>query len=568
RWVALVCTLVASWAREGWMASAATCSSCDADVSVAFLDGVVRPALVNYFYNSPGIPFERKLGGAIRGLFHDTGTFSAAAGDGGANGCLLDDDPANDGMNPVTEELSAVFEELPRREGFSRADLWQYAGLVATEISFSLALAEHDNVPALPDATRAFRYGRSDASGCGPLGMSLPSTTSIEFERGRLPAPEADFAGTIAAFERMGLTNREMVALSGAHSIGSATLDASGFDGKWVEKNAVLDNDYFVSLLDRTWFREVVRPSPNVLKNQWTTLENRELMMLNTDLSLVYQVSSGGGGCQQTGACRLNSNGDQLEARNIVIEYAGGVTRNRTAGLMAWYADFVPAMLKLGLLGYEDSLLEPCDLPADCTGGVPNNSSLTQVQLTLLFDDTYRPTYHGMAPFRSLLIDRIAIALDMSPSFIVVDSVVAGSVIATTRLFLDPNLDLKQLSALQTDNVVLQLMEEAFRSAVETRLVGRLVLARATLLGDAAAASLGLDESNPALFEVLAGPFQSDLFDQRNTLLGTAITAIALVVITSCLMACSYMDEESLDDVERQGKQAILRGGGATLVHR
>jgi L-ascorbate peroxidase len=47
----------------------------------------------------------------------------------------------------------------------------------------------------------------------------------------------------------MGFNDQEIVALSGAHSLGQAYKDRSGFEGPWTEDKYLFDNSYFIELL-------------------------------------------------------------------------------------------------------------------------------------------------------------------------------------------------------------------------------------------------------------------------------------------------------------------------------
>ena len=54
-------------------------------------------------------------------------------------------------------------------------------------------------------------------------------------------------------FGRMGFNDREIVALSGAHSVGRMHKDRSGFEGQWTPSPLLFNNEYFQLLLTRTW---------------------------------------------------------------------------------------------------------------------------------------------------------------------------------------------------------------------------------------------------------------------------------------------------------------------------
>uniref|UniRef100_A0A6M2EMW0 L-ascorbate peroxidase n=1 Tax=Populus davidiana TaxID=266767 RepID=A0A6M2EMW0_9ROSI len=50
-------------------------------------------------------------------------------------------------------------------------------------------------------------------------------------------------------FYRMGLSDKDIVALSGGHTLGRAHPDRSGFEGPWTQEPLKFDNSYFVELL-------------------------------------------------------------------------------------------------------------------------------------------------------------------------------------------------------------------------------------------------------------------------------------------------------------------------------
>jgi catalase (peroxidase I) len=54
-------------------------------------------------------------------------------------------------------------------------------------------------------------------------------------------------------FGRMGFNDREIVALSGAHTVGQAHTDRSGYEGPWTPASTKFDNTYYTTLLETDW---------------------------------------------------------------------------------------------------------------------------------------------------------------------------------------------------------------------------------------------------------------------------------------------------------------------------
>lgn len=73
--------------------------------------------------------------------------------------------------------------------------------------------------------------------------------SSVCPEEGRLPDAKQGAAHLRDVFYRMGLSDKDIVALSGGHTLGKARPDRSGFDGAWTKDPLKFDNSYFVELL-------------------------------------------------------------------------------------------------------------------------------------------------------------------------------------------------------------------------------------------------------------------------------------------------------------------------------
>ena len=74
------------------------------------------------------------------------------------------------------------------------------------------------------------------------------------------------------------------MALIGAHTLGRAHLNASGYINQWNPASSTLSNEFFIDLMnqDEGWNQVTI---PGSGKKQWVTGEGTELM-LNVDMAL------------------------------------------------------------------------------------------------------------------------------------------------------------------------------------------------------------------------------------------------------------------------------------------
>ena len=63
---------------------------------------------------------------------------------------------------------------------------------------------------------------------------------------------------------------RMVAAINGAHTVGSAKIETSGYDGYWSEadQQGIFNNDYYKSILMKGWKLETAVDG-NKDKNQW-----------------------------------------------------------------------------------------------------------------------------------------------------------------------------------------------------------------------------------------------------------------------------------------------------------
>jgi catalase (peroxidase I) len=192
-----------------------------------------------------------------------TGTFNRHDGTGGSNGGTIrfepeSTDPANAGLHIIRDLLLPTKVAHPE---VSHADLIALAGAMAIEFVGG---------PYVP-----VKLGRTDDAD----GSRCPAN-------GRLPDALQGAAHLRGLFgERMGFSDREIVALSGAHTLGRCHKVRSGFDGPWTTNPLRFDNEYFRNLIELEW-----RPKQWDGPLQYEDTKTGDLMMLPTDLALVQDA--------------------------------------------------------------------------------------------------------------------------------------------------------------------------------------------------------------------------------------------------------------------------------------
>lgn len=91
----------------------------------------------------------------------------------------------------------------------------------------------------------------------GPAIPWYPGRTDFDKDpdtpRDRLPDASQAAQHLRDIFYRMGFNDQEIVALSGAHSLGRCHADRSGFEGPWVVSPTRFSNQYFKMLTKFNW---------------------------------------------------------------------------------------------------------------------------------------------------------------------------------------------------------------------------------------------------------------------------------------------------------------------------
>jgi len=220
-------------------------------INIPALTSEVREAVINNKGNACPM--------MVRLAWHASGTFDQTAQTGGSNGSTMRFNPesgdnANKGLSIARDILHLVKVNHPE---LSYADLWTFAGAAAVEFCGG---------PKIP-----FQFCRADhKDGCYVV------------ENGRLPDANLGADHLRQVFYRMGFNDQEIVALSGAHTLGRCHMVRSGFDGPWTRNPLKFDNEYFKNLIELEW-RKKEWDGPL----QFEDVPTGQLMMLPTDMALI-----------------------------------------------------------------------------------------------------------------------------------------------------------------------------------------------------------------------------------------------------------------------------------------
>lgn len=159
----------------------------------------------------------------VRLVFHDAGTYSSTGGNGGVNASIRFelDRPENTGLKRgwrVVEQVRAALANTPAAAEVSSADIIALAGAYAVQVCGGPVIR--------------LKVGRTDAAAADPPG--------------RMPAETFSAAQLKQTFADKGFSVRELVALSGAHTLGS----------KGYGDPVTFDNTYYKSLLQKPWLNK------------------------------------------------------------------------------------------------------------------------------------------------------------------------------------------------------------------------------------------------------------------------------------------------------------------------
>lgn len=174
----------------------------------------------------------------IRLSWHDAGVFMTGKG-GCPNAAMRHVQggeakfAANAGLPTVALTLLGPISQKYCPGLISHADLWALAANVAVRVMGG------------PDMVT--RFGRPDAKS---------HSDGVTSQEGRLPDGDKGVDHLRAIFHAKGFSDEEIVALSGAHTVGRCHLGRSGFDGPWTEHPLKFDNAYYKEMLTKSYTSE------------------------------------------------------------------------------------------------------------------------------------------------------------------------------------------------------------------------------------------------------------------------------------------------------------------------
>ena len=218
------------------------------------------------------------MGLLVRLAFHDGATFdpgnSTAKTTGGSDGCVDLKSPENKGLQEAIDLLEPIHESVS--DELSRGDVWALAANV---------MIEEAGGPPLE-----YRKGRIDADlpyGCAGQGTRHVGAETTSSEK-----------TAQVLVDRLNLTHSQVVALIGAHVLGKATKENSGYEGRWVSENDKFTNAYFVDLVHKPWIQQTETVEGFGKRTTWQLFEDgnmalEEEIMLQTDVDLAYQTTGG-----------------------------------------------------------------------------------------------------------------------------------------------------------------------------------------------------------------------------------------------------------------------------------
>jgi len=219
---------------------------------------------------------------------------------GGCNGCLSFSTSENRGLKSIIRQLEQVHQAVCKRLEYafpdpclhklSRADFWAWAALWAVEKTLRINNDEcQEQACKMPEAAEfTYKIGRKDCD-------TSPESKGTD----NLPEPTFSYNMSMEYFKtNFGLTPDETVALMGAHTLGGARKEKSGYQGVWTSISSMtsFNNEYYRILADqKQHWRFVANVNKTNVDQKWQANRNNDTsfpgFMLPSDLAMVKNLT-------------------------------------------------------------------------------------------------------------------------------------------------------------------------------------------------------------------------------------------------------------------------------------
>jgi hypothetical protein len=224
---------------------------------------------------------------------------------GGCDGCIDLTNPDNNGLDIPIDALDSIVKRytVDLETGLTRPDIWALAALTAADVS---------QAPSQRVDYEFNRVGRKACevvqSVCFDSKEQEQSCTARGGPHRAMPSASLTTSELDNFFNiNFGFSPEQWTALMGAHSLGQAHREKSGFNGACVSQNLVLSNSYYQNLVGgsngSSDSEETMVNAPVVwnntltdnsdltdIPNRWQW-ESSGLIMLDTDIALVRDFS-------------------------------------------------------------------------------------------------------------------------------------------------------------------------------------------------------------------------------------------------------------------------------------
>ena len=206
---------------------------------------------------------------------------------GGCNGCINFNNADNNGLQQGVDILNTTYYSNGFDKIVSLADFFALATALSIKTAVEASNTQRSGTTSSPCPVPCFamQWGRTTAKDCSKDASQLPSPTMTGDQM---------FGYFSQAF---GFSKTQVVALMGAHSIGSASALNSGYSGKWTgTQNKGLSEVFFYHMINSSLSYSNVNVAPGTNPAKWEFKASladgtNAGFMLNTDFEVFYNLT-------------------------------------------------------------------------------------------------------------------------------------------------------------------------------------------------------------------------------------------------------------------------------------